>query len=45
MFIYANFIKFTKFILTGNWVGIEWDDSSRGKHDGSKNGVSYFCCK
>lgn len=24
------------------WVGIEWDDSSRGKHDGVHNGVRYF---
>ncbi|XP_034244405.1 tubulin-specific chaperone E [Thrips palmi] len=26
----------------GTWVGVEWDDPSRGKHDGSHNGVSYF---
>lgn len=26
----------------GSWVGVEWDDPSRGKHDGSHNGVSYF---
>lgn len=24
------------------WVGIEWDDSSRGKHNGIHNGVRYF---
>lgn len=24
------------------WVGIEWDDSSRGKHDGIHNGIRYF---
>ncbi|KHJ95718.1 CAP-Gly domain protein [Oesophagostomum dentatum] len=26
----------------GVWVGVEWDDSSRGKHDGCVNGVRYF---
>lgn len=26
----------------GVWIGVEWDDPSRGKHDGSHNGVSYF---
>lgn len=24
------------------WVGVEWDDSSRGKHDGIHNGIRYF---
>lgn len=24
------------------WVGVEWDDSSRGKHNGIHNGVRYF---
>lgn len=24
------------------WVGIEWDDATRGKHSGSVDGVSYF---
>ncbi|KAE8738925.1 hypothetical protein FOCC_FOCC015575 [Frankliniella occidentalis] len=28
--------------LPGSWIGVEWDDSARGKHDGSHNGVSYF---
>jgi dynactin complex subunit len=22
----------------GTWVGLEWDDESRGKHDGSHSG-------
>lgn len=26
----------------GFWVGLEWDDPSRGKHDGSHDGKSYF---
>ena len=29
----------------GTWVGVEWDDASRGKHDGStgesKGGLHY----
>jgi len=29
----------------GRWLGIEWDDPSRGKHDGSHNGVFYFRAK
>ncbi|KAJ1979972.1 hypothetical protein H4R33_005589 [Dimargaris cristalligena] len=24
------------------WLGVEWDDPTRGKHDGSKGGVRYF---
>ncbi|XP_006458003.1 hypothetical protein AGABI2DRAFT_63759 [Agaricus bisporus var. bisporus H97] len=28
----------------GVWLGIEWDDPSRGKHDGSKDGIRYFTC-
>lgn len=30
---------------TGQWLGVEWDDPSRGKHDGSHKGVQYFKCK
>ncbi|XP_067033872.1 tubulin-specific chaperone E-like isoform X2 [Acropora muricata] len=29
----------------GEWYGIEWDDHTRGKHDGTNEGVSYFECK
>ncbi|PHH85337.1 hypothetical protein CDD83_575 [Cordyceps sp. RAO-2017] len=29
---------------TGSWLGIEWDDATRGKHDGSHKGVRYFSC-
>ncbi|KAI1390269.1 RNI-like protein [Hypoxylon trugodes] len=30
---------------SGNWLGVEWDDPSRGKHDGSHKGVRYFACR
>ncbi|KEP65424.1 UNVERIFIED_CONTAM: CAP-Gly domain-containing protein [Hammondia hammondi] len=26
------------------WIGVEWDDAGRGKHDGSLNGKVYFSC-
>ncbi len=26
----------------GTWVGVEWDDPERGRHDGSHGGVRYF---
>ena len=26
----------------GEWLGVEWDDPTRGKHDGSHNGKRYF---
>lgn len=29
---------------TGLWLGVEWDDQARGKHDGSHKGVRYFEC-
>lgn len=28
----------------GSWLGLEWDDASRGKHNGTYNGVAYFAC-
>lgn len=28
----------------GTWVGVEWDDDSRGKHDGATGGKRYFTC-
>ncbi|XP_023255213.1 tubulin-specific chaperone E isoform X2 [Seriola lalandi dorsalis] len=28
----------------GLWLGVEWDDPDRGKHDGSHEGVQYFTC-
>jgi len=30
---------------TGEWLGIEWDDVSRGKHNGELNGQVYFSCR
>lgn len=29
----------------GEWLGVEWDDASRGKHDGTHDGTSYFKCR
>lgn len=26
------------------WLGVEWDESSRGKHSGTHKGVEYFTC-
>ncbi|KAJ5884242.1 hypothetical protein N7504_011814 [Penicillium tannophilum] len=30
---------------TGDWLGVEWDDPTRGKHAGEHKGVRYFTCK
>ncbi|EJU00772.1 hypothetical protein DACRYDRAFT_54053 [Dacryopinax primogenitus] len=30
---------------SGEWIGVEWDDPSRGKHDGLHKGVQYFTCR
>ncbi|KAI0512475.1 Thioesterase/thiol ester dehydrase-isomerase [Xylaria bambusicola] len=30
---------------SGSWLGVEWDDAARGKHDGSHKGVRYFKCR
>ncbi|KAG0748493.1 hypothetical protein G6F62_001211 [Rhizopus arrhizus] len=29
----------------GEWLGIEWDDPKRGKHDGSHKNTKYFECR
>lgn len=29
----------------GEWLGIEWDDPNRGKHDGTHQEKKYFDCK
>lgn len=26
----------------GLWLGVDWDDPERGKHNGTVNGVQYF---
>ncbi|KAJ5089457.1 hypothetical protein N7532_008141 [Penicillium argentinense] len=30
---------------TGDWLGVEWDDPTRGKHAGEHKGVRYFTCQ
>lgn len=27
---------------SSTWLGVDWDDPSRGKHDGTVNGKHYF---
>ncbi|KAF9066316.1 outer arm dynein light chain 1 [Rhodocollybia butyracea] len=29
----------------GLWLGVEWDNPERGKHDGVKDGKRYFSCR
>lgn len=29
----------------GEWIGVEWDDAGRGKHNGSHQGKDYFKCE
>ena len=38
--LYIGDVKGTK----GKWLGVEWDDASRGKHAGEAGGVRYFEC-
>jgi tubulin-specific chaperone E len=28
----------------GEWLGVEWDDPTRGKHNGGHKGTQYFKC-
>lgn len=37
---YIGEVKGTK----GQWLGIEWDDPTRGKHNGEAGGTRYFEC-
>ncbi|XP_062831444.1 tubulin-specific chaperone E isoform X2 [Anolis carolinensis] len=30
---------------TGVWLGVEWDNPQRGKHNGSHEGIQYFKCR
>ena len=38
---YVGFVQGTD----KEWLGVEWDDPSRGKHDGEHKGVRYFSCE
>ena len=38
---YFGSIEATK----GDWLGVEWDEPGRGKHDGCHKGVRYFECR
>lgn len=29
---------------SGEWLGVEWDDPTRGKHSGEHKDVRYFTC-
>ncbi|XP_051050691.1 tubulin-specific chaperone E [Phodopus roborovskii] len=31
--------------VAGVWLGVEWDNPERGKHDGSHEGTMYFKCR
>ncbi|KTW32860.1 hypothetical protein PNEG_04321 [Pneumocystis murina B123] len=31
--------------VEGQWLGVEWDDPSRGKHNGTYLGENYFKCR
>lgn len=37
---YHGEVKDTK----GEWLGVEWDDPTRGKHAGEHAGTQYFQC-
>ncbi|KAF2199052.1 RNI-like protein [Delitschia confertaspora ATCC 74209] len=37
---YYGEVKGTK----GEWLGVEWDDPTRGKHSGEHGGFKYFAC-
>ena len=43
---YIGTIKFSGSVqgTSGTWLGVEWDDPQRGKHDGAKDGIQYFTC-
>ncbi|KAI9864795.1 MAG: hypothetical protein M1813_002565 [Trichoglossum hirsutum] len=38
---YVGTVEGTK----GDWLGVEWDDPSKGKHSGMHDGKRYFQCK
>ncbi|KAG6814569.1 hypothetical protein H0H92_000097 [Tricholoma furcatifolium] len=43
---YLGTVKYTGPVegTSGTWLGVEWDDPSRGKHNGVKDGKQYFTC-
>ena len=43
-FLLPFFPSVTHRLSLGLWLGVEWDDPSRGKHSGEHNGVQYFTC-
>ncbi|KAJ6525499.1 hypothetical protein DFH09DRAFT_1046450 [Mycena vulgaris] len=44
---YTGTVKFVGKVnnTSGIWLGVEWDDPKRGKHDGVKDGKRYFACR
>ncbi|KAJ7149343.1 hypothetical protein C8R46DRAFT_1179791 [Mycena filopes] len=49
-FILADHVGTVRFVgsvdnTSGTWLGVEWDDPKRGKHDGVKDGKRYFTCR
>lgn len=47
--MYSGHIGTVRFVgqvdgTAGVWLGVEWDDPERGKHDGTKDGNRYFSC-
>ncbi|KAK3075556.1 hypothetical protein LTR53_000994 [Teratosphaeriaceae sp. CCFEE 6253] len=38
---YVGFVDGKK----GEWLGVEWDDPTRGKHNGTHEGKKYFGCR
>lgn len=39
--LFIGTVKGTK----GEWLGIEWDDPKRGKHEGLHQDTRYFTCR
>ncbi|TFK42454.1 hypothetical protein BDQ12DRAFT_275920 [Crucibulum laeve] len=47
---YSGHLGTVKFVgsvnnTTGVWIGVEWDEAERGKHDGVKDNKRYFSCR
>jgi tubulin-specific chaperone E len=48
-FVLSGYIGTIRYVgevdgTSGVWLGVEWDDQNRGKHDGIKDGKRYFSC-